>query len=365
MNVLKVLHVAALPRPSAGIINQMTWESLSAKEAGLDFTSLLFCPKGRAKETEVVKFLGSPRSVGKNSLFWRVIDWYRFNVLYCKFLRMAEKQYDAILLRYSVANIFQLFFILSSKKPIYLVHHSLEMHELRTGKKLVQKIMLMLEFCLGKVSIRSSAGIIGVTAEIVQYEKIRAAQRSKKAIVYPNGIKFSDEVLDDERNNLPELIFVSSFFYPWHGLDLLLEAAEKFDGEFILHLVGEISLEDSLRAIQDPRIKIHGVLSAAEIGDIAKRCWLGLSSFALYRNNMREACTLKVREYLMLGLPVYAGYKDVFPDDFLYFRNGALDFNEIIEYSYSMRHVSRSMVAETARPYIDKKAILLKLFHSL
>lgn len=362
---MKVLHAAALPRPSSGIISQMTWELESATALGLDWHVALFCPEERAVETKVVRFLTKPKSIEKSGFFSRVFDWLKFRVFYYRLLKNVEHKYDVLLLRHSIADPFQILFILSSSKPVYLVHHTLETYELRMSAGIINKMMWLLESLIGGLSIRLAHCVIGVTNEIANYEKTRVNQPRKKTLVYPNGIKYINSNRSDSRKNIPELLFISSYFYPWHGLDLLLDAAEKYQGEFILHLVGKISMDDSVRAKKDIRIKMHGYLSADEISRLSDSCWIGLSSFALQRNKMKEACTLKVREYLMLGLPVYAGYKDVFPDGFTFYRHGGIDFNEIVDYANSIRQHSRKSVAESSRPYIDKDSIIKTLYMSL
>ena len=43
---------------------------------------------------------------------------------------------------------------------------------------------------------------------------------------------------------------------------------------------------------------------------LIEKCHVGIGSLALFRNSMKEACTLKVREYWARGLPFVVGYED-------------------------------------------------------
>src|SRR5690606_39054416 len=95
------------------------------------------------------------------------------------------------------------------------------------------------------------------------------------------------------------------------------------------------------------------------------QCCLGLSSFALDRKGMHEACTLKVREYLMMGLPVGAGHKEVFPEGFPYFFDAGVDVNALFSFAGRVGKVSRSLVSEAARPYIDKTVLLTGLVRAI
>ncbi|MEK5745027.1 glycosyltransferase family 1 protein, partial [Acinetobacter variabilis] len=79
-----------------------------------------------------------------------------------------------------------------------------------------------LESQLGKPTISTAKGIIGVTQEILNYEKLRSSSFDKASFIYPNGIIYKTLDLLDKRNEkIPELLFVANFA-PWHGLDLLL-----------------------------------------------------------------------------------------------------------------------------------------------
>ena len=47
-----------------------------------------------------------------------------------------------------------------------------------------------------------------------------------------------------------------------------------------------------------------------DLDRLAETCDIGIGSLALFRNQMQEACTLKVREYWARGLPFVLGYDD-------------------------------------------------------
>jgi hypothetical protein len=67
-------------------------------------------------------------------------------------------------------------------------------------------------------------------------------------------------------------------------------------------------------------VRVHGLLAAADYLAILSRAHIGIGSLALHRKEMSEASTLKLREYLAVGLPSVIGYRDTdFPGgaDFL------------------------------------------------
>jgi hypothetical protein len=137
---------------------------------------------------------------------------------------------------------------------------------------------------------------------------------------------------------------------------------ERSDEQFVLHLVGNLRPEDARRVEFDERIESHGRMAPHEIAFLARSCSVGLSSFALDRMGMSQACTLKVRDYLQGGLPVYAGHRDVFPEEFPFYRCGQPDIKKILDFARSV-DANASAIATAARPLIEK-AILLSQFHS-
>lgn len=356
---MKILHSAFLRCPSPGIINQMTCEQEAAHQLGLNWVVKVFCPLGTALDNKIIHF--SKSITLHTNIFQLARDWFALRFEYYRWLRSFEGDVDAFLLRYATYDPFQAIFICLSKKPVFLVHHTLELAELVSSGRTIDKVKVVLEILFGKYSIRNSDAIVGVTREIIDYEKKRIGRPHKSSILYPNGIMCSGRTVADKRHSAPELLFVASFFETWHGLDLLLSSMQHNCDMFVLHLVGETSLADRILAEQDNRIILHGRKNIQEIREIAESCNLGLSSFALFRNNMKEACPLKVREYLMMGLPVYAGHKDIFPEGFEFYKNSELCIRDILRFASACRGATRDVVAGAARKYIDKVEIVRSL----
>ena len=188
----------------------------------------------------------------------------------------------------------------------------------------------------------------------------------KPTFLYPNGILFPEKMrCCDRRGRIPEIMFVASEFKPWHGLDLLLESVSNSNKQFVLHLVGRLGAADFERASLDTRVRIYGYLPAFEISRLAEQCWVGLSTLALGRNGMEQACPLKVREYLLHGLPSYGSYQETFPGDVDFFRNGPPKIETILDFAHWIRQASRESVITAARPYISKELILQELYDDI
>ncbi|AUZ04142.2 hypothetical protein ADP71_03310 [Vitreoscilla sp. C1] len=371
---LKILHSAALLTPSAGMLKQMNWEQKSANQLKLDWTTAMYCPSGSNQHTisksdqNICVFDSEINHTPQTTKINKILNWYKLRKNYYNWLKMQSC--DIYLLRYYVHDIWQYQFIKNSSKPVLLVHHSFEVPELLLPNNNQAKLRGFLEKQIGKYSLQSSSGIIGVTEEIIQHElnRLNTVERhDKNSFLYPNGYHVNNnQTLYDNRNPQQiNLIFIASYFDSWHGLDLLLANIKKSNLDFKLHLVGKLSEHDYKVASTDNRVIMHGLLSKEEISALSYQCDVGLGSFALYRKNMQQACTLKVREYLSLGVPVYTGHQDIFPENFPYYKNSFPEIDKICGFAIEMREEKRTIIQEAALPYLDKSQLLNQLYQNL
>ena len=364
---MRILHAAFMAHYEPGVLQQMQWEDAAARKLGLQWDARLYVPASADYPDSTAVVVGdSPDAARGNGVVGRLKDWVQLRKSFYGWLSSQTERYDLILLRHSIADPFRARFIKSVDLPVLSVHHTLEEPELQGRKSLAGKAKLRGERLFGRRSLEAVDGLVAVTREIERYELSRI-KGAPPTFVYPNGIFFGDgdAVLPDLREEVINLVFVASHFVPWHGLDLLLADLHKCDRPFRLHLVGRVSPDDEKVAAADPRIVLHGLLKGDEIKALTARCDLGLASFALHRKNMYEACTLKVREYLSCGVPVYSGHEDVFPQGFRFYRRGKPLLNDILRYADECRSVSRGEVAREAQPFISKESLLGKLHGEL
>ncbi|MCB2173644.1 glycosyltransferase family 1 protein [bacterium] len=361
---IRVLHAAALLTPSSGILTQMQWEQDAADLLDIDWKVKMYCPQDIKGNHSIVYKCRRIKSRGQPKLYKKVIAWFKLRYKYHQWLIRQQNNFDVFLLRYYVHDPFQLWFLRKCEKPVYFVHHTLEVSELALIGGAIGYARSLLESTLGRFSIKRAAGLVGVTKEIVEYEALRSGCQEKKKIIYPNGILSGNKSLVDRRNeDFPEFLFVANFS-AWHGLDLLLGEVARSNRYFILHLVGKIPI-DLIGLTEDPRIRVHGEMTQEEIAELSECCWVGLASLALFRNNMKQACPLKVREYLMLGLPVYGDFVDVFPEEIFFFKKGSCKMHELLEFSYCVRKISKNAVRDAAHKWIDKKSILFRFYDEI
>jgi len=356
---LKVLHFCVFKKFNLGIKTQLLAESKAAESILPDNSWHVTAFSEDIPESDIMY---QPRLLRKGP-FRKLVNYISLRVYAYLWLLRNQKKYDFILIRYSPGDIFLFFTCLLMKTPYMTVHHTIEMDEIRLGNRLVNKIQVLFERLFGRIIRKKAAAIIGVTQEICDAQlEVIPYRKDIDVYVYPNGIGYQSNVITDQRGRVPELLFVASYFAPWQGLDRLIRAAKSSEGVLIVHVVGELNASDKAALETDSRFIVHGRKSQNEIIEIAQKCCLGLSSFALDRKGMTQAATLKVREYLMLGLPVYSGHEDVFPQTFSYYRKGEANIDDILDYVAEIEHAPRATVALLASDYIDKSKLLGELY---
>ena len=348
-----------------GVFNQMRYEQSAANRLGIPWQSRLFSPAPMELDSPVLVRPNVDKSASESLVAATLRGIFR-RAEYRNWIVSEQDNFDILLARYSVANPFHATLLKKVSKPIYSVHHTLEIPQLQISNHPLAQLLVAPERVLGSRWLKNVHGIISVTDEISCYQKKRMKESGKPAFLYPNGILFPEEVrCCDRRGQIPEILFVASEFKAWNGLDLLLESVSNSKKQFVLHLVGQVRTTDLERASSDSRVRIHGYLSTSEIAKLAEQCWVGLSTLALCRKGMEQACPLKVREYLLHGLPSYGSYQDIFPENVNFFRNGPPKIETILDFTHQMRQVSRESVITAVRPYISQELILQELYDGI
>jgi hypothetical protein len=103
----------------------------------------------------------------------------------------------------------------------------------------------------------------------------------------------------------PSLVLLASAPYEWHGIDKVLSLAAalpEFDFDIVCPLAEEIDVP--------PNVRVHGYLSSDAFAKVLARADAAFAGLAFHRIGLTQACPLKVREYLVHGLPVILGYDD-------------------------------------------------------
>lgn len=361
---MKFIHLASLRTASenAGVVQQMTWEKAAAEELGLPWQVELWTKDASAGEDSVLRT--NPGWMG-NFLLRRLHFHLR--------LRRAARDAGGMVIRHAPLDPFFQFLPRRVRENTWYVFHTKTEDYLRSRGGRIGGLFAWLDRVLTRRALRDTPGIIGVTDELVEHERMRLRMPNLKGLVYPNGLHLADweDQLSDVRDGVPKVVFIASQFHSWNGLEAVLQSMvdslSRTAGE--LHLVGR--LLPSQRAfiaehnLQDIVIE-HGSLDASAIQGLLPSMDLSLGAFALHAIDARSACTLKVRESLKAGVPVYAGHHDVGLEDIPdCYRIGAPDWEEILRVAAASRKSDKGQVRRMARPRIDKTTLLERLYEQL
>ncbi|NTY98316.1 glycosyltransferase family 4 protein [Acinetobacter radioresistens] len=359
MKFKKIIHITGMRSLTAGQRQQLKSEyNASLKINSVEWKTIVFHtgePKGPFEKR--IPFFFRPLFL-RNLYIWLKVLSYK-------------NQYDLILLRHMTFDPFALIFSYFLKNRIS-VHHAKEIEELKLIRKGWKgKIVSLIEVITGKISVNNSAAIIGVTQEIAAYEnEVRSSE--KKLFTYPNGIDVENiELVNDVReNNSLNIVFICGTFSEWHGLDLLIAAINKenrLDKSFKIHLIGKLNNKYIEMLEGSSNFIVHGVMNKDEYIKVIEKCDIALGSLAMFRQNLKEGATLKVREMLALGIPVYSTHIDTSLQDnsIFYLYDEKLNIENLYNFSLNMKKYTRSQVREDVASYIDKASILQKLVNGL
>jgi hypothetical protein len=209
-----------------------------------------------------------------------------------------------------------------------------------------------------QIILSRAAGFTSTSEEIAQHPtNIRF---DKSTIVISNGIELSNfEVLPPTHNMVPRMVFIGTPGYPWHGVDKIIEFA-ILKPDIHIDIIGYS--RNDLKMEEIPKnVACHGFLQSNEYKKIFTTCDAAIGTLALHRKDMEEASPLKVREYLIHGLPVIIGYRDSDLSNRQYdfvcqipnTENNILEYSEhVYTFAYHMmgKRVDRNLIA----PLIDQ-----------
>ena len=150
----------------------------------------------------------------------------------------------------------------------------------------------------------------GVTAFVFLSSELlhRINKYDKPNIVLGNGIDFSFYNSSNLQANAdPQLVFIGSPGYDWHGLDKIFKMAKHFPS-WSFDVIGFNANE--FNSIIPDNVRLHGYLTSDCYAKILSNADVAIGTLALHRKDMNEASPLKVREYLAFGLPTIIAYDE-------------------------------------------------------
>ncbi|WP_319559842.1 glycosyltransferase [Marispirochaeta sp.] len=314
---LKKIKVAHINNPPAlGVDKKLLLEAQAAYDEGLNFDFYIIKSSFDDRDVKNVHYRkdyklwyeGTKlRFIGR-FFNWKnrlpdIVDFDMYDMIILRFGKVSFSKYD-LFKRYG--------------HKILTEHHTDEVGEIRSKKTLKRYLLGTVVSLISKRSLKLVAGIIAVTNEIRKVELNKAG--NKPSVVITNGIgveqtPFSGFKQFNETNL--DLVFVSSHFQAWQGVDRLFEGIKQYKGSvtITLYLIGNYGndlklLADEINSEGKHRIVLTGRIEGEKIAEYYETANLAVGSLAQHRRNMKEACTLKIREYMARGIPFIYAYDD-------------------------------------------------------
>lgn len=350
---LKILHFGLLKTINPGIKQQLICEQKVPTTLNWHVT---FFSHDRVNE-DFMRQPAYPISIFKTS---KLLKYLTLRISAYYWLVKHADEFDVIILRYPLGDPIIPLFILKINNYL-TIHHTKELHEINQRASLVSKLHFVIESYVGRFILKKAKGVIGLTKEILEYELSRVEDNTKPGFVSANGVDTALYTnINDYRTGSIKLAVLCSKAYPWHGVDLIKqELTNNNRSDVELHVIG--NLDQSILG-NDRRVIYHGRVKPEDLSNILCQCDIGIGSLALHRNEMKEACILKTRDYLAAGLPVYATYTDSgLPSDFPYFINQPFSIDKAVGLAIGFRKIDRATIADSATPYIDKQELVKRL----
>lgn len=121
-----------------------------------------------------------------------------------------------------------------------------------------------------------------------------------------------------EEDNILNIISVSSMDF-WHGIDraIISLANYKSDKKIILHIVG--GDDNKIKKLKklacslnvDGNVKFYGLLEGDDLHKVYLNADMGMGSLARHRSKIYQLSSLKNKEYLAYGLPLFYSENDL------------------------------------------------------
>ncbi len=314
---MKIAYVAYLIAPSSGVERRMQAMAASMPPEShhqVDFFLINPHATGTHNQVHYLPFQTKPYPFSyvdylfqKFSLIERAVDL---------------DQYDHIILRYPLADPSGAAFM--QRYAVITEHHTNEVAEkfaqFQAEHRVVAKVMRRLRYQLeqhyGRQLLKFGKGLVAVTDEIRALEEQRiAGGTSRPATTIGNGISVASVQQTGFRpfsGSHLHLAFVASHPTPWHGLDRIIRSlAEYKEVKTTLHIIGAIT-PSMIKPLSSSHVALqfHGTQHGSALDAILSNMHAGISTMALYRKGMSQACSLKTREYTARGLPFLLAYQD-------------------------------------------------------
>jgi glycosyltransferase involved in cell wall biosynthesis len=309
---MKIAYINFIPYDNVyGVEKKLKHQAIAAKKKGIDIDFIIL--NFYINETkDNIKFVKLTTHRNKFiSTFQK--KFLRFSLIENS---LNLDNYDYLIIRYPGIDFSAFRFVKKFGYKTITEHHTDEVSEAKSANN---NIRYFLEKYLSPFFLRKIKAFIAVTQEIEEVE-LKKIKQKKNSIVISNGIDVENiKFTKFQKFNGKEIniLFIASYFSPWHGLDLFLKSLETYNGDIKLRvfIIGNVSANDKktvkqFEKYENVKIYLEGRKDGEELDNFFQKSNIALSSLALFRKSMKEACALKTREYLARGIPFVYGYID-------------------------------------------------------
>jgi len=283
------------------------------------------------------------------------------------------KKCDTIYYRYSALNFGIHVFLLIFFRYRYTIEiNTMNTYELHIMSKInsSSRLKKYLNLLFEKQLYRYSSRILTFTHEIQEY--ITMIYPCEKVIVIDNGYEIEHvdlaqdtavaQLLDKKINEGYYIACVAGAFFPWLGLEKICELVSQMPSVFLVIMGnGDNNIQSLLENVHiTNRTCYLGKSDRAVLQTVYKSSDFAFATFNLSVKGMKEARTLKMREYLYFGVPVIYNYIESSaiencPYVYNYMKNPSLESMQ--KFIVSTRTIKKLNIYEFARTQFDWKLI--------
>lgn len=234
--------------------------------------------------------------LSKNSiigLFEDFVDLLRFTA--------GLKKDDILYTRYAPQSLF----VIPRNCIVITEHQTKESMEY----ELESPVSFTLEKCFGKLNRRLRDYYVAMTEEISEFESSYGAAGH---IVISNGISLQGIRLVSKKDAITDEFHIVGLanVSRWHGYDRMIEGLNKYSGpvKVYFHIIGEGEELINLRLLTkkyglEEHVIYHGHRTGLELETLLNNYHMAVGALGIHRKRIREAATLKSREYCARGIP--------------------------------------------------------------
>jgi glycosyltransferase involved in cell wall biosynthesis len=211
------------------------------------------------------------------------------------------KEDDFLYTRYAPQSIF----MIPRNCTVITEHQTKELMEYRSQSFLP----FLMEKCIGRINRKLRDYYVAVTEEISDFE---SSYGEVGHVVIPNGISLQSIRLISKKDVVGDEFHIVGLanVSRWHGYDRLIEGLKNYSGpvRVYFHVVGDGEEIPNLKFLTnkyglDKQVLFHGAMRGQELDEIMNKYHLAAGALGIHRKNIKEAATLKSREYCARGIP--------------------------------------------------------------